>query len=72
LAITLLIAILTIKNPAFIDESIETLLLDYRFQIRNLLATPESPDNIVIAAIDEKALQDTEDGHGPENSRLNS
>jgi len=55
-AITLLIAILTIKNPAFIDESIETLLVDYRFQIRNLIAAPESPDDIVIAAIDEKSL----------------
>lgn len=56
MAITLLFAALTYKNPAFIDESIETLLLDYRFQIRNLIDRPEKPDDIVIAAIDEKSL----------------
>ena len=40
----------------FIDESIETLLLDYRFEIRNIISPPKAPEDIVIAAVDEKSL----------------
>ncbi len=34
----------------------ETLLVDYRFKVRNLLSPPPVPGNIVIVAIDEKSL----------------
>lgn len=57
LAIILIFAAITLKNPAFIDESLETLLLDYRFKIRNLISPPEAPEDIVIVAIGEKSLE---------------
>lgn len=54
--LTFLFAFLAIMNPPFIDEHLETLLLDYRFKVRNLLAPPRLPDNLLIVAIDEKSL----------------
>ncbi|MEC4686474.1 MAG: adenylate/guanylate cyclase domain-containing protein [Nitrospirota bacterium] len=56
LLITLVFAALTVKNPPIIDEYIETLLLDYRFKIRNLILPPPVPSDIVIVTIDEKSL----------------
>jgi len=56
LLITLVFAALTVKNPPIIDEYIETLLLDYRFKIRNLLSPPPVPSDILIVTIDEKSL----------------
>ncbi len=56
LLITLVFAALTVKNPPIIDEYIETLLLDYRFKIRNLVSPPPIPPDILIVTIDEKSL----------------
>ncbi len=49
---------LSVKNFSIIDETIETLFVDYRFKIRNYFAPPEPPQNVVIVAIDEKSLAD--------------
>jgi len=56
LFILLLSVILTIKNPPVIDGYIETLLVDYRFKVRNLFSPPSIPPDIIIVAIDEKSL----------------
>ncbi len=48
--------ILAIYNPPIIDESIETLLVDYRFKVRNLISPPKVPEDIVVVAIDEPSL----------------
>lgn len=68
IVITLLIISLAIINPPVIDEYLETLLLDYRFKIRNLLSKPHVPDDILIVSIDEKSL--TEYGRWPWNRTL--
>jgi len=68
LLITVIFAILTYKNPSIIDEHIETLLVDYRFKIRNLIAPPSVPDNILIVTIDEKSL--AEYGRWPWSRKL--
>lgn len=68
LLITCIFAVLTIKNPAIIDEYIETLLVDYRFKIRNLLSPPPAPGNVLIVAIDEKSL--SKYGRWPWNRKL--
>ncbi len=54
--LTFLFVILALINPPFIDEHVETLLLDLRFKVRNLLAPPRPPENILIVAIDERSL----------------
>lgn len=56
LLITFVFAALTIINPSIIDEHIETLFLDYRFKIRNLLSAPSVPTDVLIVTIDEKSL----------------
>ncbi len=56
LLIISLFAVLTVSAPSIIDEHIETLLLDYRFKVRNFLSPPPLPDDILIVAIDEKSL----------------
>jgi len=56
LLVTLVFAALTVKNPPVVDEYIETLLLDYRFKIRNLISPPPVPKDILIVTIDEKSL----------------
>jgi len=56
LLITIVFGALTVRNPAVIDEHLETLLVDYRFKVRNFLSPPPVPRNIVIVAIDEKSL----------------
>ncbi|NOZ26335.1 MAG: adenylate/guanylate cyclase domain-containing protein [Nitrospirae bacterium] len=53
---TLVFSVLTVKNPPVIDEYLETLLLDYRFKIRNLISPPPVPNDILIVAVDEKSL----------------
>jgi len=58
LLITLLFAVLTVFNPAIVDEHIETLFVDYRFKIRNLISPPPIPDDILIVAVDEKSLSE--------------
>jgi adenylate cyclase len=54
---TLLFLILLILSPRFIEEHIESLFLDLRFQMRNLLKPPAVPENIIIVEIDEKSLE---------------
>ena len=68
LLITLVFAALTVKNPPIIDEYIETLLLDYRFKIRNLVSPPPIPKDILIVTIDEESLSTY--GRWPWNRRL--
>jgi len=70
LLITLLFALLTLQNPAVIDEQLETLLVDYRFKIRNIISPSPAPENILIVAIDEKSL--SKYGRWPWNRRLQS
>lgn len=53
---TVLFLVLSVINPPFIDEQLETLLLDFRFKLRNLLVHPHIPDDILIVAVDEKSL----------------
>jgi adenylate cyclase len=48
---------LLILSPRFIEERVESLFLDFRFQIRNLFKPPPVPENIVIVEIDEKSLE---------------
>lgn len=54
---TLSFLTLRIFSPHFIEERIESVLLDYRFQARNLIKPPAVPENIVIVEIDEKSLE---------------
>ncbi|HEC97677.1 MAG TPA: adenylate/guanylate cyclase domain-containing protein, partial [Nitrospirae bacterium] len=68
LLITLVFAALTVKNPPVIDQYVETLLLDYRFKIRNLISPPPVPKDILIVTIDEKSLSIY--GRWPWNRRL--
>ena len=68
LFIAFFFALLSVKNPPIIDEYIETLLVDYRFMIRNILSPPPVPDNILIVFIDEKSL--VEYGRWPWSRKL--
>ncbi len=56
LLLVVLTTALTLFNPPVLDESVETLLLDLRFKLRNLVFAAPAPENIVIVAIDEKSL----------------
>ena len=58
LFLVLITTILTLVNPIGIDEHVETLLLDLRFRLRNLIHPPGTPSDPVIVAIDEKSLTD--------------
>jgi adenylate cyclase len=49
---------LFIWRPDTIEERVETLTLDYRFHIRNLIAKPAQSGEVVIIAIDEKSLKE--------------
>ena len=53
---TVLFLLLNLWAPQFVEERIESLLIDFRFQLRNLLAPPPVPESIVIVEIDEKSL----------------
>jgi adenylate cyclase len=48
---------LKLFSPQFIEERVESVLLDYRFQVRNLIKPPIAPENIMIVEIDEKSLE---------------
>ncbi len=54
---TLCFLLLKLFSPQFIEERVESVLLDYRFQVRNLLRPPVAPEDIVIVEIDEKSLE---------------
>ena len=49
--------VLNLWAPQFIEERVESLLVDFRFQLRNLMIPPAVPQNIVIVEIDEKSLE---------------
>ena len=68
LVIILVFAAVTLKNPAFIDESLETLFVDFRFEARNFLAPLKAPKDIIIVAIDEKSLK--KNGRWPWSRKL--
>lgn len=44
------------RDPSVIKERVETLTLDFRFQLRNLFAKPKAHNDIVIVDIDEKSI----------------
>jgi len=56
LLVVLLTAAVTLFNPPVLDEHVETLLLDVRFRLRNLLFSPTPPEGVAIVAIDEPSL----------------
>ncbi|MEK6743387.1 MAG: adenylate/guanylate cyclase domain-containing protein [Nitrospirota bacterium] len=49
--------VLNLLAPQFVEERVESLLVDFRFQLRNLMAPPVVPQNIVIVEVDEKSLE---------------
>lgn len=49
--------VLNLWAPQFVEERVESLLVDFRFQLRNLMSPPAVPRNIVIVEIDEKSLE---------------
>jgi adenylate cyclase len=49
--------VLNLMAPQFVEERIESLLVDFRFQLRNVISPPAVPDNIVIVEVDEKSLE---------------
>ncbi|HWR73334.1 MAG TPA: adenylate/guanylate cyclase domain-containing protein [Nitrospirota bacterium] len=57
IASTLAFLLLSLLSPQFIEERVESVFLDFRFHIRNLLRPPAVPENILIVAIDEKSLE---------------
>jgi adenylate cyclase len=54
---TALFIALNLWAPRFVEERIESLFLDLRFQLRNVLAPPPVPRDIVIVEIDERSLE---------------
>lgn len=49
--------VLNLVAPQFVEERVESLLVDFRFQLRNFMAPPVVPRNIVIVEVDEKSLE---------------
>jgi adenylate cyclase len=56
LVFTMVCGVLALVNPSAVDEHLETLLVDYRFKVRNLVAPPEAPEDVMVVAIDEPSL----------------
>lgn len=54
---TALFVLLAVLNPRAIEERVEVLTLDYRFHLRNLIAPPPVPEDIVIVTVDEESLR---------------
>jgi adenylate cyclase len=48
---------LLVWQPRYAEERIESLFLDVRFQLRNLIAPPAVPEDIVIVEVDERSLE---------------
>ena len=59
---------LTFINPLVIDEVVEALLADYRFMVRNMIAPPVVPEDVMTVLIDEKSI--TEYGRWPWDRKL--
>lgn len=49
--------VLNLLAPQFIEERVESLLVDFRFQLRNFMSPPTVPRNVVIVEVDEKSLE---------------
>jgi adenylate cyclase len=49
--------VLNLWTPQFLEERVESLFVDFRFQLRNLMSPPAVPQNIVIVEVDEKSLE---------------
>jgi adenylate cyclase len=49
--------VLNLMAPQFVEERVESLLVDFRFQLRNIMSPPAVPQNIVIVEVDEKSLE---------------
>ncbi|MEW6584892.1 MAG: adenylate/guanylate cyclase domain-containing protein [Nitrospirota bacterium] len=60
--------LLLLWRPEAIEERAETLTLDYRFHIRNLISQPQLSGEVAVVAIDEKSLR--EFGRWPWNREL--
>lgn len=56
--ITLFFVLLTYTNPSFIDEGFETLFVDFRFRLGNLISHNAPPAEVLIVAVDEKSLEE--------------
>jgi adenylate cyclase len=56
LLLVALFAALALWRPPAIEDSLENLLLDWRFKARNALRPPAVPPNIVIVAIDDASI----------------
>jgi len=54
---TILFFLLNLKSPRAMDETIESLIVDYRFLLRNILNPPPVSKNILIVVIDDKSLE---------------
>jgi adenylate cyclase len=65
---TSLFLFLNLWSPQFIEENVESTFLDYRFQVRNLIAPPAVPGHILIVEVDEKSLE--RHGRWPWNRKL--
>ncbi|MDQ7787854.1 MAG: adenylate/guanylate cyclase domain-containing protein [Thermodesulfovibrionales bacterium] len=48
---------LLIWRPGAVEERVETLTLDYRFQTRNFISPPKVSGNVAVVVIDEKSLR---------------
>ena len=48
---------LNLISPQFVEERVESLLVDFRFQLRNTISPPAVPQDIVIVEVDEKSLE---------------
>lgn len=58
LILTLLAGILSAVNPSVIDGYLESLLVDYRFKLRNVLFRPVVTDQVLVVAVDERSLSE--------------
>ena len=56
-ASTALFLALNLLAPQFVEERVESLLTDFRFQLRNVMSPPAVPQDIVIVEVDEKSLE---------------
>jgi adenylate cyclase len=56
LCLIIFFAVLTFINPLELDEVVETLLVDYRFMVRNLIAPPAVPEDVMTVLVDEKSI----------------
>ncbi len=54
---TIFFLLVSLLSPVIIEETAESLLLDYRFQLRNVVRPPSVPEDIIIVEIDDRTLE---------------